>query len=217
MNTNVLILEDEEIINDYIMSIVKKDNNPIQAFNVNQAIDIISNQDIDLILSDIIMEGQTGFDLLLYLKEEKIDIPIIMITALEDESSLEKAYDLGAIDYIVKPINKVILTNKIKNLTKYIYGESVDFEVSKKENKVIVSGKDIELTKIEWELFILLYSQPNRVYTKENIIEYIWSGNHGMSKRIVDINIFNIRKKLKHHSDVIKTKRGLGYYYDDKK
>lgn len=213
----ILIIEDEPIINDYMRALLKDDYQVVSSFDASGAIKIIEEGDIELILCDIILGHESGFSVLEYIQNHGFKIPTIMLTALDDEQSLTTAYDLGAVDYIVKPVNKQILKMKVRNLQTYLKPKDNELEIDTNLFVVKINGVDINLTNIEYEIFALLSSAPDRVFTKDNLIDTIWHGNHSMSNRIVDTNIFNLRKKLGHKSELIKTKRGVGYYYENKK
>lgn len=213
----ILIIEDEPIINDYMRALLQDDYQVVSSFDAYGAIKILDDGDIELILCDIILGHESGFDVLEYIQNHGFKIPTIMLTALDDEQSLTTAYDLGAVDYIVKPVNKHILKMKVRNLQTYLKPKDDELEIDTNLFVVKLNGNDINLTNIEYEIFVLLSSAPDRVFTKDNLIDTIWHGNHSMSNRIVDTNIFNLRKKLGYKSDLIKTKRGVGYYYENKK
>lgn len=214
---NLLIVEDEIIINDYIYACLIDDElNIYRAYNGEEAINIIKNNKIDIILSDIIMDNKNGFDILTYLKEENYKIPTVMITALSDDDNLLKAYELGAVDYLVKPIKKKILKTKLTNLMSHIFNEEKKVEIKLNDNYTVdIRGESCELTKTEYDIFKLLYKNSPRIYTKENFIDLIWNGNYAMSEKVIEVNIFNIRKKLGPLSQKLKTKRGVGYYFEN--
>ncbi|WOO88627.1 response regulator transcription factor [Mollicutes bacterium LVI A0078] len=213
----ILIIEDEPIINDYMRALLQDDYQVVSSFDASGAIKIIEEGDVELILCDIILGHESGFSVLEYIQNHGFKIPTVMLTALDDEQSLTTAYDLGAVDYIVKPVNKQILKMKVRNLQTYLKPKDNELEIDTNLFVVKINGVDINLTNIEYEIFALLSSAPDRVFTKDNLIDTIWHGNHSMSNRIVDTNIFNLRKKLGHKSELIKTKRGVGYYYENKK
>ncbi len=218
----ILVIEDEQILNDYMCALLKDEYEMVSAINASLAIETINDQSLDLILCDIMLGSESGFTVLEYLRENHLKIPTIMLTALDDEENLKHAYDLGAVDYMVKPVNKQILKMKVRNMQKYFNLEDNEvlkdeLDVDEKLQIVKINGEDIKLTKIEYQIFDVLSSSPERIFTKDNLIDVVWCGNHGMSSRIVDTNIFNLRKKLGLKSYIIKTKRGIGYYYENKK
>lgn len=198
-------------------ALLQDDYQVVSSFDASGAIKIIEEGDVELILCDIILGHENGFSVLEYIQKHGFKIPTVMLTALDDEQSLTTAYDLGAVDYIVKPVNKQILKMKVRNLQTYLKPKDNELEIDTNLFVVKINGVDINLTNIEYEIFALLSSAPDRVFTKDNLIDTIWHGNHSMSNRIVDTNIFNLRKKLGHKSELIKTKRGVGYYYENKK
>lgn len=214
---NILIVEDEVIINDYIYHCLNELNyNIFRAYNVCEAKKIINDKRIDLAISDILMPGETGIDLLRFINRK---FPVIMLTALIDDEHLIKAYELGAIDYINKPIEKLLLTSKVNNLIQtFLKPTSTQLVNIDSDNKqIIVDTNPIDLSTTEFELFELLYSNSPRAYSKELLIDIIWNNNQAMSEKIVEVNIYNIRKKLGSYSYLIKTKKYLGYYYEDQK
>lgn len=218
MAAKLLIVEDEQIINDYLYTCLAGDGYEIyRAYNGLEAMEIIKNQTLDLILSDIIMPQKNGFDLLMFLKEYQ-QIPVIMITALADDDNLLKAYELGVVDYLTKPLKVEILTKKVNNILTYLLDQKVTEEIILQDNyTILLNNESLEFTKTEYELFTLLYQNLGRIYTKENLIDLIWHGNYAMSEKVIEVNIFNIRKKLGHFSQLIKTKRGVGYYFENQK
>lgn len=216
-NIKILILEDDIIMNDYIKSVLNKYHNITSCYDLNTALKEVDNKDYQLIITDIMLEDGMGFELLEYLNNNDMKIPTIIITALNDEINLMKGYDLGAVDYITKPINKNVLKLKIDTLIKHIYKPQNNLRILLNNKKVEIDGEDIKLTKTEFEIFELLYQNPTRIFTKENIISTIWNDNYAMSEKIIDVNIFNIRKKLNRYSYIIQTKRGIGYYFENQK
>lgn len=212
----ILAIEDEQVINDYMCALLSDDYDVTSCYDASSGVAKIRETRFDLVLCDIMLGSESGFSVLEYIDQNELRIPVIMLTALDDEESLTCAYDLGVIDYIVKPVNKQILKMKIKNFQMHIMQEVNDVEIDEKLQIAKVNGQDIYLTKIEYQILSLLLNEPSRVFTKDNLIDRIWSGNQSMSNRIVDTNIFNLRKKLGCKSHVIKTKRGVGYYYENK-
>lgn len=219
MKFNLLIVEDEEILNDYICSAFKtEDINIKRAYSAEEAIEVIENNKIHLIITDIIMENKSGFDLLEYISNANYKIPAIVLTALGDDESLRKAYDLGAIDYLKKPVDINLLKSKVNNFKKILHSGTEDgFELIKENHLMKINGEEVYLTKTEYEILELLYLNSPRIYTKDNLIDNIWASNYSMSLKIIEVNIFNIRKKMGTLSMFLKTKRGVGYYFENKK
>ncbi len=212
----ILVVEDEQIISDYITHCLKgSETKIIQAYDGKQALDIIDNNNIDLLITDIVMPNMTGLELI-----KKLDnkIPCIVLSALGDDTSIMNAYELGAIDFIQKPIKKATLTYKVNNLLNQFFSSTTSGLVIDDNIKdVLIDQKQINFTRTEYELFKLLFDHEHQVFSKELIIEMLWHGNHAMSEKLVEVNIYNIRKKLMHFSYIIKTKRNVGYFYENKK
>ncbi len=212
---NILLVEDDEVLNDFIFFNLKNDDyNIMRAYDVFQARKFFMYHKVDVILTDIIMPGETGIEFL-----ESLDkrVPTIVMTALQDRASLDACYKLGVIDYLNKPIDKEILKFKVNNIIEMFVKPNLDEAIVLNENEkeVYVNGAALSFTKTEYEVFALLYNNQPRIYSKEDLIDLVWYENDSMSNKIVDVNIFNIRKKLGEYGQNVKTKRNVGYYYED--
>lgn len=217
MKTKILVIEDEEVINDYVsFSLSEKGYSVVSVANGEEAIEKINKEHFHIIISDILMKPVNGYQVLEFLKENNMKIPVIMLSALDDNKSLMKCYDLGAIDYLTKPVNKELLIFKVKILCEYLYQITSDIIFDNNTLSINIEQQEIKFTKTEYEIFRLLYNNSPRVYTKDKLIEIIWCNNEAMSEKIVDVNIFNIRKKLGKYSHLVKTKRMVGYSFENK-
>ncbi len=217
LDKKVLIIEDEKIINDYMSTILKEEVAYIDScYSGYEAIEKIKSNHYDLILCDVIMENGSGLDVLDFLNLENKKILVVMVSALGQKTDILKAYEKGAIDFITKPIDEDILISKVKSLLMYIKeGNSViNFDNNLKE--VFLESVNINLTRTEYEILYLLYINSPIVFSKEELNDKIWFNNKGMSNKIIEVNIFNIRKKLGNYSKFLKTKRQVGYYFEDK-
>ncbi len=217
INKKILIIEDEKIINDYIYNILKEEVLDVDvSYSGYEAIEKIKSNHYDLILCDIIMENGTGYEVLDFINSKENKVLVVMISALSQKDYLLKAYDKGVVDFITKPLDEDILIGKIKNLLSYIKEDysSIKFDNNLKE--VTIESKNIKLTRTEYEILYLLYINSPIVFSKEEINSKIWFDNKAMSNKIIEVNIFNIRKKLADYSFLLKTKRQVGYYFENK-
>lgn len=214
----ILVVEDDYIINKYIVKILSEYYfNIDSSYDGEEAIEYLKSNKYDIILCDIIMPKKTGFEVLDFIKTLEYKTYIMMISALSQKKDLIKAYQKGAIDYINKPIHKEILISKIKNIENYLLEDSLEISIDRNFKEVLIDGENIKLTRTEFEIFTLLYDNEGMIFSKEDINEKIWFENKAMSNKIIEVNIFNIRKKLTKYSFTIKTKRQVGYYYENKK
>ncbi|OEH84508.1 DNA-binding response regulator [Desulfuribacillus stibiiarsenatis] len=190
----------------------------LQAENGREALGIIEEQHVDLIICDIMMPKMDGFELIKSLREAKYTMPILVVTAKEAFSDKEKGFRLGSDDYMVKPIdmNEMVLRvaallrrAKIANEHKIVIGELVlDYD------KLSINGPGIEmeLPKKEFLLLFKLLSYPKRIFTRQQLIDEIWGMDTDVDERTVDSHIKKLRKKFEDRPEfTIITIRGLGY------
>ncbi len=217
LDKKILIVEDEKIINEYMYTILKDEVSHIDTcYSGYEAIEKIKSNHYDLILCDVIMENGSGLEVLDFLNTENKKILTLMISALGQKEDILKAYDKGAIDFIVKPIDEDILLSKVRSLLMYIKegNNIINFDNNLKE--AFLESVNINLTRTEYEILYLLYINSPIVFSKEELNDKIWFNNKAMSNKIIEVNIFNIRKKLGKYSTFLKTKRQVGYYFEDK-
>ena len=178
----------------------------------------------DLLLLDLMLPGIKGLDVCRLLKTETTTntIPIIMVTALGQESDIVKGLESGADDYVTKPFNVTILMARIAAVLRRAKEGTVDFDkdISIKEIKiqprtrtVTVGDLKLDLTFTEFQLLYLLASHPGWVFTRYQIIDKIRGDNYPVTDRSVDFQIVGLRKKLGEYGKLIETIRGVGYRF----
>lgn len=190
----------------------------LKAQNGQEALEILEEQQVDLIISDIMMPLMDGFELIESLREANINLPILMVTAKEGFEDKEKGFRLGTDDYMVKPINMnemilrvaaLLRRAKITNEHKIVIGEIVlDYD------NLSINGPDlqIELPKKEFLLLFKLLSYPKRIFTRQQLMSEIWGQDTEIDERTVDSHIKKLRKKFEDRPEFkIITIRGLGY------
>ena len=216
----ILLVEDNELIAKGLKySLEQKEYKMIHAINIKEALKAIKNSKIDLAIVDISLPDGNGFEL--YDKTiKKENIPTIFLTAKDEEDNIVKGLELGAEDYITKPfstkeliarINRVIL-RKSKNTIIKVKDISFDLDkmlVTKNNNK-------IELTNLELRILNILFTNINKVVTRNYIIDKIWewTGND-INGNTVTVYLKRIREKIQ--TDIIITIKGMGYRIDDEK
>lgn len=184
--------------------------------------DIIDNERIDLILLDITLVDANGFDICKFIKE-KFDMPVIFLTAQDEETSVVKGLDLGADDYIVKPFRTRELISRInsvlrrydKNIEKANVIQYKDVIIDVDMAKVYKDNNEVVLTSLEYKILLLLFSNQNKLITRDQLLDKIWdyAGNF-VNDNTLTVYIKRIREKLQDES-VIRTVRGLGYRVGD--
>jgi two-component system response regulator VicR len=224
----VLIVDDEKPISDIIkFNLSKEGYHVLTAFDGEDALNQVRSFQPDLVLLDVMLPRLDGFQVLRKLRETS-QVPVIMLTAKEEEVDKVLGLELGADDYITKPFGMRELIARVKaNLrridnvllpgasgqTHLVAGDlKIDFEryeVSKKE-------KIIELTLREFELLKYLSTQDNQIFTREHLLKDVWGYEYFGDIRTVDVTVRRLREKIEDDSSnprYILTKRGVGYYF----
>lgn len=216
---NILVVEDNLDLREMLSAALSDAGyRAIGAENGKQALEILSNAVVDLIIADIMMPAMDGFELTKNLREAEIFCPLLIVTARDDYDSLQKAFTLGVDDYMVKPINmkelivrtKALLRRaKISTERKIIVGTTVlDFE------GVIVktNGKEIVLPLKEFNLLFKLLSYPGKIFTRQQLMDEIWGMDSDTDDRTINTHVNRLRDKFEDNPDFkIVTIRGLGY------
>ena len=223
---NVLIIEDEYSLADAIAESLKRENFTVTIkTNGEDGEDEALTETYDLILLDVMLPGKNGFEILKYLRQEKIKTPIIMLTAKSEIDDKLNGLEHGADDYITKPFSmreliariKVVLkrTNDIDSTDYLEFGDlSLDLKNAKlkcKDNEIQISGKELDLLE-------QLLLNKNQILSRETLLERIWGFDNEAEYNNVEVYITFIRRKLKLiESKVnIKAVRGIGYKLEDK-
>lgn len=180
--------------------------------------------DFDLILLDVMMEGMSGFDLarLLRSEERTRNIPIIFITARDNEDDRVTGLDIGGDDYIPKPFSirevlariAALLRRTAKTeeqLANLLVYEGITINLDLKT--VSIDGEDVAFTKTEIEILSLFMKEPGRIFSRKELIDIIWPNDVIVLNRTVDVNITRLRKKIGKYSDRIVTRQGYGYFF----
>ena len=219
-----LIIDDEQDILDLLDYNLSKEGYSITlAQNGLEGLDKI-NSDIDLIILDVMMPQMDGLEFCKHVKSKKNlqNIPIIFLTAKDDEIDEIIGLEIGADDYIHKPISIRKLKTRIKVVLKrYEMGNNKysnkficnNLIIDYKKYRVFLDNIVLPLTKNEIEILFLLSKSPNHFFTREQILNTLWS-DVIVSDRTVDTHIVNLRAKLKDYSILVETKRGIGYSFN---
>ena len=212
----ILIIEDNEIIIKGLKYLLEQEQFEVQVcLNAQEAMNIIGKQEFDLIVLDIALPDGNGFELCEYIKQYT-DIPIIFLTAKDEEQDVVKGLDMGAEDYIIKPFRNKELISRINNVLRRFNKENnkIEYgnvEINLDEKSVYVNGKNVEFTKLEYKILLLLLSNVGKTVTREQILDKIWdvAGNF-VNDNTLTVYIKRIRAKLG-KEDIIKTVKGIGY------
>lgn len=215
----VLIVEDEKRMADLIALYLKPYNYSVQkVYEAHTALDYLANNTFDIVLLDIMMPEMSGWELCAEVREFS-DIPIIMVTARDQQEDIVKGLKLGADDYLTKPFNEAELLARMEALLRRQAPKSY-FEVDglvwdKNEFKLTYNEETIPLTKKEFMLLGHFIAHPNQVFGREQLIELLWGFDSDTEGRTVDSHIRNMREKIRRAgfpiNDYFETVWGMGY------
>ena len=218
----ILLVEDNEtIIMGLKYSLEQEGFQVISAKTAKESKEKLENKSIDIVLLDVSLPDGNGFEICKEIKE-KNDIPVIFLTAQDEETSVVLGLDLGADDYIVKPFRTRELISRIKSVLRR-YGKKEENNIIQYKNikidtisaKVYKNNKEIIFTSLEYRILLMLFTNQNKLITREQLLEKIWdiAGNF-VNDNTLTVYIKRIREKLEDDS-IIKTIRGLGYRIGD--
>ena len=222
-NPNILIVEDEEAILELIsLNLHQNKMNPIRAINAHAAESILKNSLPDLILLDWMMPEVSGIDYLKKLRASATtkNIPVIMLTAKDQEDNKLLGLDNGADDYITKPFSPRELISRIKTVLRRKAPDLMDvaiklknIEITPEKHEVTSNGTLIKLGPTEFKLLYLFMANTEKVLSRELIIDKIWKNDSSIDDRTVDVHIKRLREALKavNLDKIIETIRGSGY------
>src|SRR5690606_16334504 len=215
----ILLIEDEPKLNDHITKGLREQGYAVDAaHNGSEGLEKASVGNYDLIVLDIMLPGQSGFEVLENMRQFNIQTPVIIVSALSGTDRVIEGLDKGAVDYIKKPFDFGEFLARVRAVTRkpgtknYTRLKVNDLDLDLISRKVFFHGREIFLTNREFALLELLVSNCNRVLSKTEITEKIWEVNFDMSSNVIEVHLSQLRKKLS--DDVIKTKFGMGYYIE---
>ena len=228
MSRNILVVEDETPIREMISFVLDQNGfNAIEACDIEQALEKIREPYPDLILLDWMLPGGTGVSLAKKLKQNEYtrNIPIIMLTARSDEDDKVKGFEAGVDDYVTKPFSPKELIARIKAVIRRVsptsLEEEVDFHGLKLDpvsHRVAINGNSLALGPTEFRLLHFFMTHPERVYSREQLLDNVWGTNIYVEDRTVDVHIRRLRKAIsgEGHEEFVQTVRGAGYRFSGK-
>ena len=228
MNKTVLIVEDERPIVEILKFNLKREGyDVLEALDGRTGLELGKTKDPDLILLDVMLPEMNGFDVCAALRDAGSAVPIIMLTAREEESDKVFGLEAGADDYITKPFSMRELLARVRaNIRRRSLdaGVRAPSENLLKQGELVVdlaavavqkAGKTIEVTQKEFDLLTCLLSTPGKVYSREELMEKVWNYDYYGDMRTVDVTVRRLREKIEDDPGTpkyIRTKRGAGYY-----
>lgn len=216
---NILVVEDNDKLRQLIGTVLTKHGyNPVMAVDGQHALELLDTHYIDLIISDIMMPNVDGYELIQRLREAGYNTPVLMVTAKESFKDKQRGYLAGTDDYMVKPIdvNEMILRvgallrrAQIANERRLVIGEVI---LDSDSITVYRGDKSLLLPQKEFYLLYKLLSYPNKIFTRQQLMDEIWGMDSETDARTVDVHINRLRERFKDCPEFeIVTVRGLGY------
>ncbi|MCR4850974.1 MAG: response regulator transcription factor [Lachnospiraceae bacterium] len=224
MKQKILVVDDEKIIVKGIKFSLEQDDIEVDtAYDGAQALEMVHKNDYDMILLDVMLPKMDGFEVCRNIREFS-KVPIIMLTARSDDMDKIAGLENGADDYIVKPFNIMEVKARIKAILRRTGTrddasaiiESGDLKLYTDSRRVFIEGREINLTAKEFEVLEQLVNNPNKVFSREKLLEMIWGNDYPGDARTVDVHIRRLREKIESTPSkprYVHTKWGVGYYY----
>ena len=228
----VLIVEDEKNIVDILrFNLERKGYRTLEAYDGEEGLRKARSEKPDLILLDIMLPKMIGFDVCAALRKDGDNVPILLLTAREEEDDKVRGLEIGADDYITKPFSmREVIARVEANIRRTAMSVPAgaaaadsampvagDLAINTDSHQVFRAGKAIDLTQREYELLTFLASHPNKVYSRVDLMEQVWNyGYVGDDVRTVDVTVRRLREKIETdpaNPVFILTRRGAGYYF----
>lgn len=226
----VLVVDDEKLIVKGIRFSLEQDNMEVDcAYDGEEALQMAHNKEYDIILLDVMLPKLTGFEVCQQIREFS-NVPVIMLTAKGDDMDKILGLEYGADDYITKPFNILEVKARIKAIFRRMEPkkgnsenagilESGDMKLDRDGRRAYIKEKEIGLTAKEFEVLELLMLNPDKVYSRENLLKLVWGTDYPGDVRTVDVHIRRLREKIESNPSeprYVHTKWGVGYYFNNK-
>ena len=201
---NILVVDDESDLCEILQFNLETEGYEVVTANSAEEAFKLPLQEYALILLDVMMGEMSGFQMARKIKENPAtaQIPIIFITALDDEDNTVKGLNIGADDYITKPLSMKEVKARVKAVLRRSNSQT--------------HQRDLALTKLEFELLSFFLRNPDKVFSREELLEQCWPQDVYVLNRTVDVNITRLRKKIGRYGKQIKTRIGYGYCFEEK-
>lgn len=229
MSKKILLVEDEQAIREMLRYALEREDFIVEeADNAITARESLAKKRPDLIVVDWMMPGETGIEFIKRLRKDEIlaDIPVIMLTARVEETDKVKGLDCGADDYVTKPVGIKELIARVNALLRRTSQADQDdllmaegLKLNLATNQLEIEGDDVHIGQTEFSLLRFFIEHKNRVYSRTQLLDFVWGQAVYIEERTVDVHVLRLRKILKPSGKdkLIKTVRGMGYMFTQKK
>lgn len=220
MSTRILVVDDEEDICAILKFNLSREGYEVVTANSAEEALTLDIASFDLLLLDVMMGGMSGFELTGKLKTDPKTggVPVIFITARDTEDDAVEGLDLGADDYISKPFSIREVISRVKAVLRRTATKAdsrAGIFIDDEKKVVTVDGAAVALTRIEYEIFKLMFTNKGKVFPREDILSKVWPDDVIVTDRTVDVNITRLRKKIGEYGNRIVSRHGFGYLYEE--
>ena len=227
MGKKILVVDDEKLIVKGIRFSLLQDGLEVDcAYDGEEALELAKNNEYDLVLLDVMLPKMNGFEVCQQIREFS-DMPIIMLTAKGDDMDKILGLEYGADDYITKPFNILEVKARIKAIMRRAKKKEEkvdesnvivkhDMKIDRESRRVFIEGEEINLTAKEFDLLEILATNPDKVYSRDQLLNLVWKYEYAGDARTVDVHIRRLREKIEKlpsNPKYVFTKWGVGYYF----
>jgi len=228
-SSTILLVDDEESVQKLLAYPLERDGfRVIRAKDGEEALQRFAQERVDLVVLDIMLPKLDGLEVCKRLRSES-SVPIIMLTARDDELDKVLGLELGADDYITKPFSIREFRSRVRALLRRASAPRLgsresdvialdNLRIDPSRRSVEIDGRAVQLTYVEFELLRILASNPGRVYTRQMLLQALWGGSDYREPRTIDVHVRHLREKLERdprEPELIFTVRGVGYQFRD--
>ena len=223
MKKVICVVEDEKAINDLVAQYLKKEGYEVRSYyTYEEAIAHVQDDDVHLWILDIMLDDKSGFDLIEEIRLQGRDIPVIFMSARDKEFDRIIGLEKGSDDYITKPFSPKELVARIKAVMRRISPMAVEeviemqgLSLDPTSHRVMAGEEPLEMGPTEFKLLHFFMTHPERVYSREQLLNHVWGTNVYVEDRTVDVHIRRLRKALEPggHDRMVQTVRGTGYRF----
>lgn len=219
--TSVLVVDDDQDLAEMLGIVLNGAGIEVDLVSRgDEVMDVFRNNPPDLVLLDLMLPGLDGIEVCRQIRAFSVRVPIVMLTAKGDTYDVVLGLEAGADDYMVKPFKPAELVARIRTRLRRTSSELsgilllADIAIDILEHTITRGGKEIPLTRLEFDLLVALAKEPGRVFTREALLSEVWGYRHSTDTRLVNVHIQRLRAKVEHDSEnptIITTVRGIGY------
>jgi len=219
--TSVLVVDDDQDLAEMLGIVLNGAGIEVDLVSRgDEVMDVFRNNPPDLVLLDLMLPGLDGIEVCRQIRAFSVRVPIVMLTAKGDTHDVVLGLEAGADDYMVKPFKPSELVARIRTRLRRTSSELsgilllADIAIDILEHTITRDGKEIPLTRLEFDLLVALAKEPGRVFTREALLSEVWGYRHSTDTRLVNVHIQRLRAKVEHDPEnpiIITTVRGIGY------